>query len=100
MQSLHIHDEAWIEKCLVSRLDKHVAYIIDKGENMLVCSGLISIALTALLRQCYVKILFKTIDVTCSFSSVTYSYYGRLTCTFVYLHIAVHACSAMVCFAI
>lgn len=59
-------DEVWIEKCLLSRLDKHAAHIIDKGENMLVCSGLISIVLAALPRECYMKILFESIDVKCS----------------------------------
>lgn len=66
MQSLHIPDNVWIEKRLLSRLEKYVVCIIDKGENMLVCSGLISIVLTALLRECYVKILFKSLDAMCS----------------------------------
>lgn len=72
MQSLRIHNEAWMEKCLVSRLEKHVACIIDKGENILVCSGVISVVLTALLTECYVKILFKSIDVTCSFTRLSH----------------------------
>lgn len=101
MQSLHIHDEAWIEKCLLSRLEKHIARITDKGEKPLVCSGLISIVLSALLRECYVKMLFKSIDTTCSLHmSVTYSSYARLMCTFAYFHTAAHVCSAMLCFAI
>lgn len=57
MQSLHIHDEVWIEKWFLSRLEKHVACIMDKGESMLVCPGLISIVLIALLKECYVNVM-------------------------------------------
>lgn len=91
----------WIKKCLLSRLEKHVSCIIDKGENMLVCSGLISKILPALLRECYVKILFKSIDVTCSLHvSTTYSYYATIMSTFVYFHTAICICSALLWFSI
>lgn len=68
---------------------------------MLVCSGLISKILPALLRECYVKILFKSIDVTRSLHvSTTYSYYATIMCTFVYFHTAACICSAVLCFSI
>lgn len=68
---------------------------------MFVCSDLISIVLIALLREHYVKNLFKSIDVKCNLHmSITCSCYARLMCTFVYFHGAARVCSVMLCFAI